>query len=123
VPVALVCDSGLTPGRIVSQLLDVAGLEAWIPVQTFSDEVGLPKPHRAPFDAALSSLGADPRRSLQIGDLRRADVQGGRTIGMATARIRAHHDAQSELPDADVVVDDHDDLRQMLGVLVNLRAG
>ena len=114
VPCALVCDTGYTPGRIVRQLLKRADLLRGLGVQVFSNEVGVPKPATAIFDAALEALGADAHSSIHVGDLKRTDVAGARARGMSTVRIRQTHDDPARLPEADVVVDSHADLRAVL---------
>lgn len=112
---ALVCDTGLSPGRVVRDLLARAGLLEMLEVLVFSDEEGVPKPHRRMFDAALAPLGVDPAAAVHVGDLRRTDVAGAREFGMATVRIRHRHDDETELPEADAVADSHAHLRQLLG--------
>jgi len=116
VPCVLVCDTGLTPGRVVRRLLDGLGLLEHLAVQSFSDEVGFPKPDRRPFLAAIEPLGASPSDVLHVGDLRRTDVAGARALGMRSVRIRARHDDASDLPDADHVVDSHAGLAALLGL-------
>lgn len=111
---ALVCDTGLTPGRVVRLHLSRLGLLDHLEVQIFSDEQGVPKPDARVFRAALEPLGVSPDRAVHVGDLRRTDVAGARAVGMATARIRASHDDLTPLPEADLVVDDHGDLRASL---------
>jgi putative hydrolase of the HAD superfamily len=113
---ALVCDTGLTPGRVVRRHLDQLGLLAHLEVCVFSDEVGVPKPHAAAFHAALEPLGVAPEQAVHVGDLLRTDVAGARGCGMGTIRIRARHDDQSPLPEADAVVDSHAELARLLGV-------
>jgi putative hydrolase of the HAD superfamily len=112
----LVCDTGLTPGRVVRHLLDRLGLLELLEVQAFSDEVGAPKPDRRAFLAALEPLGVDPRNALHVGDLRRTDVSGAHALGMGTVRIRARHDDTSDLREADHVVDSHAELAALLGL-------
>ncbi len=107
---ALICDTGLTPGRVVRQLLERAGLLDLLEVQIFSDEAGRAKPDPIVFHAALEKLEVAPHHALHVGDLLRTDIAGARGVGMHTARIRGHHDDRSELPEADVVVDSHHDL-------------
>jgi len=111
---ALVCDTGLTPGRVVRRHLARLGLLELLEVQSFSDEVGVPKPDPRAFLAALDPLRVAPRRALHVGDLRRTDVAGARGLGMATARIRERHDDVSALPEADYVVSSHAELRSLL---------
>jgi FMN phosphatase YigB (HAD superfamily)/predicted kinase len=115
-PCVLVCDTGLTPGRVVRRLLDRVGLLGHLRVAAFSDEVGAPKPAPEPFLAALEPLGVAPDHVLHVGDLRRTDVAGARALGMQTARIRAPHDDESEEPDADWVVSSHHELAELLGL-------
>ncbi|MAE93900.1 MAG: hypothetical protein CL910_04505 [Deltaproteobacteria bacterium] len=113
---ALICDTGLTPGRVVRQHLDRLGLLPCLEVQVFSDETRRPKPHPEAFHAALEPLGVASGEAVHVGDLRRTDVAGARGIGMGTVRIRARYDDASELPDADRVVGSHAELGPLLGL-------
>lgn len=117
-PSVLVCDTGLTPGRVVRRLLDRAGLLEHLRVLAFSDEVGAPKPDPRPFRAAIEPLGIEPDQVLHVGDLRRTDVAGARALGMQTVRIRARHDDVSDAPDADRVVGSHMELARLLGLKI-----
>lgn len=114
IPCALVRDTGLTPGRVVREHLDRLGLLENLAVQAFSDEVGVPKPDPQMFRVALEPLGVSPERALHVGDLRRTDVAGARSLAMRSVRIRASHDDTSTLADADFVVASHADLRDLL---------
>jgi len=110
----LVCDTGLTPGRVVRRHLDREGLLGALAVQAFSDELGAPKPDARAFAAALEPLGADSERSVHVGDLRRTDVAGARELGMISVRLRQVYDDASALPEADHVVASHAELRALL---------
>jgi putative hydrolase of the HAD superfamily len=111
---ALVCDTGFSPGRVVRQLLARTDLLDLLEVLAFSDEVGVPKPEARIFEHALGALGAEPAAALHVGDLRRTDIAGARSLGMRTVRIRDHYDDASELPEADHVADSHAHLRELL---------
>jgi putative hydrolase of the HAD superfamily len=113
---ALVCDTGLTPGRVVRSHLEQKGLLDLLEVQIFSDEAGVTKPHPRMFRAALEPLRVAPERSVHVGDLRRTDVAGGRSVGMGTVRFRALFDDPEALPEADAVADTHAHLEWLLGV-------
>ncbi|MCA9505090.1 MAG: AAA family ATPase [Spirochaetaceae bacterium] len=115
-PCVLVCDTGLTPGRVVRRLLDHNGLLEHLRVQAFSDEVGAPKPDPRPFLAALAPLGVEPRDVVHVGDLRRTDVAGARALGMTSVRLRARHDDEGDGPEAHYVVGSHAELAALLGV-------
>jgi putative hydrolase of the HAD superfamily len=114
VRMALVCDTGFSPGRVVRRFLARAGLLDALEVLVFSDEVGVPKPHRRMFEAALAPLGVDANEAVHVGDLRATDVAGGRAFGMGTVRLRAAFDDRSELPEADAVADSHGELLSLL---------
>ena len=113
---ALICDSGLTPGRVVRQHLERLGLLRFLSAQIFSDEVGVPKPSPRIFRVALDALGSDPAHSVHVGDLRRTDVAGARGVGMVTVRLRSRNDDVAPLADADQVADSHAHLCDLLGV-------
>jgi FMN phosphatase YigB (HAD superfamily) len=132
---ALICDTGYTPGRVVRQLLARVGLLEHLEVQVFSDEVGVPKPHALMFKAALDGLGVGPRGAVHLGDLRRSDIAGARAYGMGAVRITVENDdavdpgpgasvigctdagcsPHCDRPEADAVVADYRELRELLG--------
>ncbi len=105
VPVALICDTGFSPGRVVRKLLASVGFPAF-DAYAFSDEVGVPKPHGAMFAAALRGLGAQPAEAAHVGDLRRTDVAGARAAGLTALRFRGVFDDTDENhPEAHGVLD------------------
>jgi putative hydrolase of the HAD superfamily len=58
------------------------GLLERVDATVFCMEVGWRKPHRAPFDRALSMLGVTPDEALFVGDDRRWDVIGAQGAGL-----------------------------------------
>jgi HAD superfamily hydrolase (TIGR01549 family) len=113
---ALVCDTGMTPGRVARRMLEELGLEHRLEFLAFSDEVGVPKPDGAIFAKALAELGTKPEHALHAGDLKRTDVAGARALGMRTVRVRGAHDDKTELPDADAVIEILPELLPLLGL-------
>jgi putative hydrolase of the HAD superfamily len=79
---AVICNTGRTPGKVLRIILDRLGLAKHLLVQTFSDELGLRKPHREIFERTLNSLRVKPQEALHVGDMLDADVFGARAIGM-----------------------------------------
>jgi putative hydrolase of the HAD superfamily len=116
VPAALICDTGLTPGRVVREHLARLGLLEGLRAQIFSDELGVPKPDARVFHAALGALGVAARDAFHVGDLLRTDVAGARNVGMRSVRLCAAHDDATALPEADHVAASHAELRAILGV-------
>lgn len=119
IPSALICDTGFTPGRYVRKFLDEHGLR--LDHYFFSDEVGAPKPFRPIFQAALDATGAVAEKAVHIGDLRRTDIAGARTAGMATIRFTGVHDdgwnsEESAGDEADAVLSRWADFGKLLGI-------
>jgi putative hydrolase of the HAD superfamily len=86
---ALVCDAGMTPGRIVRDFLEDTGVLQYLEFCAFSDEIGVPKPSPKMFEAALGAIDVQPHDAVHVGDLLRTDVDGARAFGMRTVRITA----------------------------------
>jgi len=84
-PVALVCDSGMSPGRSLRVLLDRHGFTQHFAALAFSDEVGVSKPQPAMFEAAARGMGVKPAETLHIGDLEPTDIAGALGIGARAA--------------------------------------
>jgi putative hydrolase of the HAD superfamily len=111
----IICDVGFTSGEQLRAFLERRGLLTLFDGWAFSDEVGVYKPDPAIFARALSSLGDVPAdRALHVGDLRRTDVAGARAIGMTSVRYRGANDDDEDLPEADHVIDHHEQLLAIL---------
>lgn len=102
---ALICDTGFTPGRVVRKLLERIGLLEYLEVTIFSDEIGVPKPHRRAFSTALEFLDVAPADAVHVGDLRRSDIAGARAFGMGSVRITVHNDDAQGAPNNAGVID------------------
>jgi pyrophosphatase PpaX len=64
--------------------LALVGLEALMDVLVCADEVTNPKPHPEPVEKAVAFLGADPARTVYVGDSIH-DMHSGRAAGVRTA--------------------------------------
>lgn len=104
VRVALICDTGFSPGRIIRQVLARVGLLEHLEALIFSDEIRVPKPHPRAFSAALEALGVSARGAVHVGDLRRTDIAGARAAGMGTVRFCGRNDDSNQTsgPDAGI---------------------
>lgn len=115
--IGIICDVGMTPSTILRSHLEKHGLLGYFDHWSFSDEVGVFKPDRRIFEHALAGLGhPDPTRTAHVGDLRRTDVAGARSMGMVAIRYCGVNDdpAGAGLPEGDHVVADHADLAGVL---------
>jgi putative hydrolase of the HAD superfamily len=84
----IICDTGMTPGRVMRMILEDAGILRFFESTVFSDEVGFNKPHRLIFERALNELGVKPQEAIHVGDLHKTDIVGAKGIGMKAVWIR-----------------------------------
>ncbi len=98
----VISDSGLSCGKTLREFLIRDGLIDCFTTLSFSDEVGVSKPHARIFQHTLERLGAQPHEAVHIGDLTRSDITGAKAIGMWAVRMAANYDDadHSVLPDA-----------------------
>ncbi|GAA6733158.1 HAD family hydrolase [Thermus oshimai] len=74
-PLAIVSDTGVTPGRLLREHLKRQGLDLF-QAYSFSDETGFVKPRPEAFRVALEALGVAPEEALHVGDLPHTDIKG-----------------------------------------------
>lgn len=84
---AVISNTMRTPGDIVRQVLDKAGLLSLFRVLTFSDECGIRKPAAEIFLRTLKELGVPPEAAVHVGDDAILDVEGARDVGMAVIQV------------------------------------
>ena len=113
-PLGLISDTGLTPGRVLRQVMDRHGLLSYFDVLTFSDELGTAKPNPRPFLHTLEFLDARPEEAAHIGDLPETDLQGARGVGMRAVLFLGVSRREDGRPLADAVFDDYSDLEHRL---------
>ena len=111
---ALICDTGLTPGRILSQWMETNGILQYFSHLTFSDELGVSKPHPRAFLSTLESLGVAPQAAVHIGDNPRTDVAGAQGVGMRAIHFVGPHQWPESAAQADAVIARYDELEPLL---------
>ncbi len=87
IELGLVCNTGRTSGRMLRLVLARLGLASLLSVLTFSDEVGLRKPHPEIFRRTLAALDVAPGEAAHVGDDARTDIAGARGIGMRAIHL------------------------------------
>ena len=113
---AIISDTGTTPGRVLRQILVDDEILPYFSHLTFSDELGYSKPHRKAFLATLEQLGCQPTQAVHIGDLLRTDIFGAKNVGMRAIQYTGFNkdsDDQTEvIPDA--VISSYEALNPLL---------
>ena len=78
--------NAIDPPALLHRDLERLGVAQRLDVAVFSSEVGWRKPHPAIFERALGELGAEPARTLFVGDNLVNDVGGAAALGMRTCQ-------------------------------------
>ncbi|GAJ18343.1 unnamed protein product, partial [marine sediment metagenome] len=91
----MISDTGITPGRIIREVLKDYNILDFFDVTVFSDETGFRKPHPIAFKTALNHLDTIPRNAIHVGDLLGTDIKGAIDYKMQAVWIR---DPQTQNP-------------------------
>ena len=110
----VISDVGLTPGRVLRELLRRDGLEPCFQTMTFSDEVGATKPRPEVFQHTLAALGARPEEAAHVGDLPETDLSGARGVGMKAILFLGVSGREDGRELADAVFGRYDELEEVL---------
>ncbi len=89
---ALICNTGRTPGRTVREVMRRFDLLAYFATTIFSNELKIAKPNPRIFAAALSDLGVAPAEAVHIGDDPLTDVGGAKGAGMKAVWFNPYGD-------------------------------
>ena len=113
----IISDTGLTPSRVLRQLMTADDILGKFAAQTYSDETVHTKPEVIQFHSTLRRLDVQPVDAVHIGDLVWTDIVGAKNAGMKAVRfsgVRAG-EGDDELSDAAF-----DDFRQLAEILNRL---
>jgi putative hydrolase of the HAD superfamily len=100
----VISDSGLSVGHTLRQFLQRDSILDCFTCTTFSDEVGVSKPHTRIFQLTLDRLGAQPYEAVHLGDLTHSDIAGAKAMGMQAIRMAANYDDADRSIEPDAVV-------------------
>jgi putative hydrolase of the HAD superfamily len=102
----VICNTGMTGGRVLREVLRHHGLLEYFDSTLFSNEFGISKPDPRIFLQTLRELGGvEPSEALHVGDIEELDVAGARRTGMHAALYAPDLDGLV-MTDADFVVTD-----------------
>lgn len=85
--IALISDTGFSPGSVISELLKEDGLFGYFDSFSFSDETGVAKPHSKAFITVLEATNSQPNNGIHIGDIEHTDIKGAKNMGMKAIRF------------------------------------
>ena len=82
VRMALVSNTGLSPGTALRTVLDELGIGRYFASHVYSDELRAWKPDGLMFDEAVFGLGVRKEDSFFVGDTPEADILGAQSFGI-----------------------------------------
>ena len=115
---AIICDTGYSPGRVLRELLDRHDLLGYFDYAYFSNEHGMSKPDTRVFLHVLDELGVYPAEAAHVGDIQRTDVAGAQAVGMAAIHFVGANNADVHHSTGDAIVSHFEGLPQALGSLI-----
>jgi putative hydrolase of the HAD superfamily len=101
----LISDTGLTPGRVMRQVLARHGLLHHLGHCTFSNELGVTKRHPQAYRSTLAALGVCPCEALHVGDTPETDIRGAQRAGLRAALLLQDTQQRDGIPHADFVLE------------------
>jgi putative hydrolase of the HAD superfamily len=110
----IISDSGLSTGNTLRHFLKRDGILECFTCTTFSDEVGVSKPHTRIFHITLDQLGVQPHEAVHLGDLTHSDIAGAKAIGMYAVRLTANYDDVNRSVEPDAVVNSYTEFEAWL---------
>jgi len=95
---AIISDTGFSPGRVMSQMLEEIDIKKYFSAFSYSDETGVAKPHPKAFSVVLERFNCLPENALHIGDIERTDIEGAKNFGMYAIRYDGDSDSNLVYP-------------------------
>jgi len=101
---ALISDTGLTPGYVIRQILTGYGLTEYLQHLTFSDAMGVTKRRAQTYLVTLEALGVRADETLHVGDSPATDILGAQAAGLRGALLLQNNPQPAGIPHADLVL-------------------
>lgn len=110
----LICDTGLSPGWMLREWMEARGILGHFSHLSFSDELGVSKPHPNAFLTTLGRLGVSAETAVHIGDYPRTDIAGAKGVGMRAIRFKGVYDWGKGVVPADAAIASYSELEPLL---------
>lgn len=112
---AVISDTDLTPGRMLTQILEADSIWSYFSQLTYSDEIGSSKPQAKNFLTTIATLEAEPHEAVHVGDMLRSDIVGAKGVGMRAVQYIGEHTDDTEVDvEPDAVIADMGELMALL---------
>ncbi len=114
---AVICDTGYSPGSVLRELLERNGMLAYFEYLYFSNEHGMSKPDVRVFQRTLAALDVRASEAAHVGDIQRTDIAGAQAAGMAAVHFIGANNHDAGRSTADLIVRHFEELPVALGGL------
>ena len=115
---AIICDTGYSPGVVLRELLDHHDLLGHFSYTYFSNEHGMSKPDARVFLHVLEELDVRPGEAAHVGDIQRTDIAGAQAAGMSAIHFVGANNADVPRSTGDAIVSHFEALPQALSSLI-----
>jgi FMN phosphatase YigB (HAD superfamily) len=116
-PLGVICNTGFHSGDTLRKILDTHEILREFTWLSFSNELGVAKPHRHIFEHTARKLGCLPEETVHIGDSEYTDIRGAIDAHMKAILFTGVNNKHRDITTADFVIDSYSDL---LGLLEKL---
>lgn len=96
---AVICNTGISPGKLLRELMQSDDILRYFTVTVFSDEVRWAKPNVKIYNYTLEQLQVDAAEAAHVGDNSITDMAGAKKVGMTTIWLAPDEDEISPLHD------------------------
>lgn len=113
----LICNTGWHSGETVRRVLQGYDLPKYFTFLSFSDEVGVAKPHKKIFELTVDRLGFRTEEALHIGDSEYSDIVGAKQANMKAILFTGVNAKYKNKNTADAVINSYDNFLNILQAL------
>jgi FMN phosphatase YigB (HAD superfamily) len=111
--IGMICNTNVTPGRVIRLILQKEGISQYFNAFFFSDEWGRAKPDPWVFTHTMSLLNGEASHSIHVGDDINTDVKGALQVKMNAVWLKAQNQSE-ETPYGAVAINNLEELLKIL---------
>jgi FMN phosphatase YigB (HAD superfamily) len=111
---AVICNTGWHSAQTTKKLLAGHDLTKFFDFFSFSDEIGVAKPHPEIYKITLEALECFPEEAVHVGDSEYSDIVGAKNAKMRAILFTGVNDKYRDANTADIMIDVYDNLLSIL---------
>lgn len=115
----IISDTHFSPGRVLRKVLDKHGILQYFDAFSFSDELGVSKPHEKMFKNIMEQLNCRESEMIHIGDLARTDIKGASDLGILSILYCGINDGDKNNCEADFCIESWSEIPTLLSSINN----